>query len=160
MSQIIWFINFHVGVRFMGNFHRHRNGFTAPVIWMTNYRNKHRICENKTSIIPLIERGISMGRSVCVQNRHCWSLLASFAPLKKNISLRAKNGPYWDHQFLRRDLPERSAWDLSMSKKRLLCLGLWCNVAWIATVRLYGSQPREQGVSRRCPLLITLLLLR
>ena len=82
MSQIIWFISFHVGIRIMENFHRHRNGFIVPAIWMTNYRNKHRIYEIKTPIIPLIERGISMGRFVCVQNRHCWSLLAIFEPLK------------------------------------------------------------------------------
>ena len=82
MSQIIWFISFHVGIRIMENFHRHRNGFIVPAIWRTNYRNKHRIYEIKTPIIQLIERGISMGRFVCVQNRHCWSLLAIFEPLK------------------------------------------------------------------------------
>ena len=160
MSQIIWFISFYVGIRIMENFHRHRNGFIVPAIWRTNYRNKHSIYEIKTPIIQLIERGISMGRFVCVQNRHCWSLLAIFEPLKNYFITCQKNGLYWDRQFLRCDLPERSAWDLPRSGKRLLCLGLWCSGA--CNRGLYGSftrsQPRERGVLPRCPLLITLLL--
>ena len=129
MSQIIWFISFHVGIRIMENFHRHRNGFIVPAIWRTNYRNKHRIYEIKTPIIPLIERGISMGRFVCVQNRHCWSLLAIFEPLKNYFITCQKKWP-----LLRPSVstvrPTRKV-SLGPAKVREtpVCLGLWCSGA-------------------------------